>query len=229
MSCNKLKLNPDKTEFLLIGHERQRSKYLAMFPVDLLGVKTTSAKAAGNLGVLFYSNFSFRSHVSAVCRSCRYHIRDLRRIRRYLTFDSAILLAHALVFSRLDDCNSLLLVIADKEIVQLQRIQNSLARVVTKKPPLTRSVPLLRSLHWLPIKFRIEFKTCLLCYKTFNENQPDHLYAMLTPSVLSRSLRSNDGINFSVPKVKTNTGARAFCSCSPTLWNRLPLFALSAP
>ena len=108
------------------------------------------------------------SHVSAVCRSCGDHIRDLRRIRHYLTFDSAKLLAHALVSSRLDYRNSLLFGIADKEIVQLQRIKNSLARVVTEKPPLTRSVPLLRSLRWLPIKFRIEFKTCLLTYKTIS-------------------------------------------------------------
>ena len=59
ISGNKLKLNPDKMKFLLIGHERQRSKYCAMFPVDLLGVKTTSAKAARNLGVIFDTNFSF--------------------------------------------------------------------------------------------------------------------------------------------------------------------------
>ena len=127
MSGNKPKLNPDKTEFLLIGHERQRSKYLAMFPDDFLGLQTTSAKPARNSGVIFdTNNFSFRSHVSAVCRSCRYHIRDLRRVHRYLSFDSAKLLAHAFVSSRLDDCNSLLFRTADKEIIQLQRIQNSL-------------------------------------------------------------------------------------------------------
>ena len=39
MSTNKLNLNPDKTEFLIIGNERQRSKYLCMFPIELLGVK----------------------------------------------------------------------------------------------------------------------------------------------------------------------------------------------
>ena len=174
MSGNKLKLSPDTTEFLLIGHEQQRSKYLAMFPVDLLGLQITSAKAARNLCVIFDTNFSFRAHVSAVCRSCRYHTRDLRRIHHYLSFHSAKLLAHALVSSRLVYCNSLLLGIADKEIIKLQRIQNPLARVVTKKTPLTHSVPLLRSLHWLPVKFRIEFKTCLLTYKTFSENQPDY-------------------------------------------------------
>ena len=78
-------------------------------------------------------------------------------------------------------------------IVNPDQLVHSLANFRT-------SVPLLRSLHWLPKKFGVEFKTCLLTFKTFNENQPDYLYAMLTPSVPSRSLRSNNGINFSVPK-----------------------------
>ena len=49
VSTNKLKLNPDKTEFLLIGNERQRSKCLSMFPIELLGVKTNPTKYARNL------------------------------------------------------------------------------------------------------------------------------------------------------------------------------------
>ena len=53
MSTNKLKPNPDKTEFLLIGNERQWSKYLSMFPIELLGVETYPAKFARNLGVIF--------------------------------------------------------------------------------------------------------------------------------------------------------------------------------
>ena len=109
MSTNKLKLNPDKTEFLLIGNERLRSKYLSLFPIKLLGVETYPAKSARNLGVIFDKNFNFRSHISAICSSCIYHIRDLRRIRRHLDLDSAKLLANALVSSRFDYCNSLFL------------------------------------------------------------------------------------------------------------------------
>ena len=144
----------------------------------------------------FDTNFNFRSHVSAVCRSCRYHIIDLRRIRCYLTFGSAKLLAHSLVSSGLDYCNSLLFDIADKEIIQfeVQRVQNSFPRVVTeepttsrllvvtKKPPLTCSDPLLRSLHWLPIQFRVEFKACVLTYKTSVKNtEPRSLKRYVNP------------------------------------------------
>ena len=65
MSTSKLKLNPDKTEFLLIGNERQRSKYPFMFTIELLGVKINPDKSAWNLGVIFDENFTFRSHMSA--------------------------------------------------------------------------------------------------------------------------------------------------------------------
>ena len=101
-STSKLKLNPDKTEFLLIGNGWQRSKYLSMFPIDIFGVKSYPAKSACNLGVIFDKNFNFRSHISAICSSCIYHIRDLRRIRHHLDPDSAKLLANALVSRCLD-------------------------------------------------------------------------------------------------------------------------------
>ena len=117
-----------------------------MFPIELLGVKTNPAKSPRNLGVIFDKNFTFRSHISVVCNSCFYHMRDLRRIRRHLDLDSAKLLATALVSSRLDYCNSLLYGIADIDLTRLQRVQNQLARLVTKSPPFTHSIPLLRSL-----------------------------------------------------------------------------------
>ena len=64
-----------------------------------------------------------------------YHIRDLRRIRRYMSLFVAKTIATALGSSRLDYCNSLLHNIAIKDITKLQRVQNCLARVVTRSPP----------------------------------------------------------------------------------------------
>ena len=228
MSTNKLKLNPDKTEFLLIGNERQRSKYLSMFPIELLGVETYPAKSARNLGVIFDRKFNFCSHISAICSSCIYHIQDLWHIRHHLDLDSAKLLANALVSSHLDYCNSLLSVIAETDLTKLQHVLNCLARVVTKSPPFTHSVPLLRSLHWLPVKYRVHFKICLLTYKALHEEQPVYLGALIATSLSSRSLRSNRGITLSIPRIKSNTGARGFSSCAPSLWNNLLLSVRSA-
>ena len=129
----------------------------------------------------------------------------------------------SLVSSRLDYCNSLLFGIAETGVTKLQRILNRLARVATKSAPFIRSVPLLRSLHWLPVKYRVHFKICLLTYKALYKEQPVYLRSLITTSLPSRSLRSNRGITLSIPRIKTNTGARAFSSCAPSLWNNLPL------
>ena len=59
--------------------------------------------------------------------------------------------------------------------------------------------------------------------QTLCEKPPVHLHSMLVASIPSRSLRSNNDDSLSVPRVKTNTGARAFHSCAPSLWNNLPL------
>ena len=163
---NKLKLNPEKTEFLLIGHERRWSKYHCMFPIEPFGVKTYQQYLLEIFGVIFDKIFNFRSHISAICSACFYHIQDLRHIHHYLDLNGAKLLANVLVSSCLDYCNTVLSGIADTGVAKLQRVQNRLARVATKTPPFTRSVPLLCSLHWLPVEFRVNFKICLLIYET---------------------------------------------------------------
>ena len=223
MKANKLKLNPEKTEFLLIGHDRQRRKYLDLFPYTLLNIPTSSAEKARNLGVIFDVDLSLKSHVSSVCNACYYHLRDLRRIRRHLDLDSAKALGHALVSSRLDYCNSLLHGLASREISRLQRVQNRLARIVTKSRPFAHSSPLLKSLHWLPVRFRIQFKLCMLTFKTMADGEPSYLNDMLVPLNTTRTLRSSQGLLLSVPRMRTKMGSRAFAFSGPDLWNHLPL------
>ena len=204
----------------------------SMFPIEVFGDKTNPAKSDQNLWVILDNNFTFHSHVSAVRSSCFYYIRDLRRIRCHRDLDSAKLLATALASSCLNYCNSLLYGITGTDFNKLQRVQNRLARIVTKSPPFTRSVLLCCSLHWLLIKFRILFKIRLLTYKTLHEKQPVYLHPMLAPSLPSHSLRSSKGISVSVPRVKTNTGTKDFhfralsLSGTTCCWLSVQLFQL---
>ena len=106
MTGSKLKLNPSKIEFLLIGTKLQREIFLNSFPCLLLGQETNPSTSAKNLGVLFDSSLNFRKHISQTCRACFYHIRDLCRIRKNLSLDLAKQIAVALVSSKIDYCNS---------------------------------------------------------------------------------------------------------------------------
>ena len=198
-----------------------------MFPIELFGVKTNPAKFARNLGVIFDKNFTFCSHISAVCSSWLYHMRHLRLfavtliwiVQNYLQ----LLLCPLVSIIVIHFCT------VSPTLTSLGfSFQKRLARPVTKSSPFTRSLPQLLSLHWLPGRFRILFKISLLTYKTLHEKQPVYLHSILAASLPSHSLRSNDENSLSIPKVKTNTGPRAFHSCAPSLWNNLPLSGRSA-
>ena len=150
MFTNKLKLNPDKTEFILIGSQKNCNQLLPHFPINILGNQVSPAQSVQNLGVVFDSNFTFSNHVSQVITYTRVQARHLHRIRPLLDLNTSLLLANALMSSRLDYCNSLFLSLTDFELRRLQLVQNSLCRVVTCSYEFSHITPQLKKLHWLP-------------------------------------------------------------------------------
>ena len=161
---------------------------------------------------MFDGGLNFRKHISLVCHSCYYHIRDLLHLRRCLTSEVSKTIATALVSSKLDYCNCLLYNVTNWELNRLQGVQNCLAWVVTRSSRFSRTTPLLKSLHWLPVCFRIKFKICLVTYN----NQLIYLKEMLEPPRRTRDLRSSDQNVLFVPRIKKGEVA------APKLWNQLP-------
>jgi hypothetical protein len=108
MSSNFLSLNHSKTEFLIIGLRQQLAKL--NHPISLPNFVTLCpVKSARNFGVISDSTLSYSEHISAIFKSCFNHIRDLRRLRNSIDQTTARTIATALVHSKLDYCNSLLL------------------------------------------------------------------------------------------------------------------------
>ena len=130
MLLNKLKLYKDKTELLVISIHRARPP---LSHIDVFDERMTVSTKAGNIGVLFYTSLSVVPQVTAMCKSAFYHLRKINFIRKYLASDTAQLLIHSLVTSKLDYCNSLLHGIPKHIIKQLQRMQNAAARVVYRE------------------------------------------------------------------------------------------------
>ena len=222
LTLNRLSVNPNKTEYLLIGTQQQRSK-ITDSSLSFHGTALVPVSSARNLGVVFESDLSFDQHISNVCRSSFYHIRQLRQIRPSLDLNSSIQLANALVSSKLDYCNSLFYGLPDTSIKRLQRVQNSLARVIF--PSLKRSdhiTPALVKLHWLPIHKRIKFKIATITFKVLKNRQPSYLLDLLQPHNPQRSLRSSDKLLLDTPKIKTALATRSFSHAAPSVWNSLP-------
>ena len=169
MTMNKLKLNGEKTEFFLASSQHNLH-HLKDICINICGSIISQSVTIRNLGVFFDQTMSMSEHVKHTAASVNYYLRNIYRIRRYITIDSCHKLVRSLVLSRLDYANSMLYGIASKDRKKLQSLQNRAARMVFRSDRRHPSAPLLRDVHWLPLESRIVFKLLLLTYKGINRS-----------------------------------------------------------
>ncbi|CAB4028470.1 Hypothetical predicted protein, partial [Paramuricea clavata] len=157
------------------------------------------------------------THVNNVSKSAFFALRNVGKIRRYINQNDCEKLVHAFITSKLDSCNSILFELPAVEIDKLQRVQNAAARLVVGGKKYDHVTPILKQLHWLPIRARIDFKILLITYKALKE-----LLDIYRPK---RTLRSTSQNLLVVSKSKTKTyGERTFQVSAPKLWNSLPYY-----
>ena len=220
----KLKLNDDKTEFLIIGTQQQLSKvHIEKLSVGDVSVKP--ATVARNLGTWFDKNLSLVTHITKTCKAAFYHLHNIRRIRKFLTMKSTKVLVHVFIMGRIDYCNSLLYGLPATHINKLQRVQNAAARLICSILRFSHVTPVLYSLHWLPVQFRIDFKILIITFKAIHGHAPKYICNLIhikTPSTYG--LWSNSELLLAPPSTKTmkTLGDRAFAAAAPPLWNKLP-------
>ena len=175
-----------------------------------------------SLGVLIDSRLSFNKHVSNICRASYSNIKALRKIRSALDQETAKTVACSIVSTRMDYCNSVLYGTTANNLSKLQRIQNTLARVVTGHRRRDHISPVLKDLHWLPVRERIEYKVGYLTFKSKLTGQPAYLSDIIQTYNPIRNLRSSDQNKLVIPFVRTKIASRAFSVAAPNIWNQLP-------
>uniref|UniRef100_A0A3B3DTS3 Reverse transcriptase domain-containing protein n=3 Tax=Oryzias melastigma TaxID=30732 RepID=A0A3B3DTS3_ORYME len=218
MCHNLLQLNKNKTEVIVFGAKEKRLDVTT----ELQSIQLKTTNQARNLGVVIDTDLNFDKHIKAVTKSAYYHLKNISRIKDLMSKQDLEKLVHAFIFSRLDYCNSVFTGLPKKSIRKLQLIQNSAARVLTRTKKVDHISPVLRSLHWLPVCQRIDFKVLLLVYKALNGLAPKYMTDLLTQYVPARPLRSSGSGLLSVPRVRTKHGEAAFSFYAPQIWNRLP-------
>lgn len=222
MSINKLKLNKDKTE-LLIFHSKFRKQ--PTFPSLVFGEEViVPSKSARNIGAIFDNTMSMSLQINAACKSAFFHLRNIARIRKFLSFNTTEILIHALVTSKVDSYNALLFGLPKYELKKLQSVLNAAARLLTFTRKFDHITPVLKQLHWLPIEKRIHFKILLLAFKGLHGLAPAYISDALQLYVPTRTLRSSSAVLLKPVDYHLKTyGYRAFAVAAPYLWNTLPI------
>ena len=109
------------------------------------------------------------THISQITRTCFFHLRNIAKLRSLVSFPELEMIIHAFVSSRLDYCNSLFTCLNKTTMDRLQLIQNTAARLLTRTSRRCHITPVLASLHWLPVNFRVHFKLLVLTYRALHQ------------------------------------------------------------
>jgi hypothetical protein len=175
---------------------------LRKIPYDYLDISTSvgvikPVSVVRDVSVRIDSELTIKEHVSHTAQACFFHL--LRSIPKILVCEVTILLVFALVLSRLDYCNGVLVGLPSSTIAPLQRVLHTTARLIDELKPNDHVTAALQTLHWLPVKHRIEYKVCLLMHKVCVSKAPTYTSDMVTacPSVPERTrLRSSSSRDY---------------------------------
>ena len=170
--------------------------------------------------------------ISSVKKSCFFHLRRIRQIESCRNELCLQTLDQALIISRLDYCNSVLVNLSDSTLYSYTTILHSAARLARGLKPRDHITPALRQLHWLPIKARITYKICLMMFNLNSGSSLRYMSSLVTPcnQIQSRTnLRSSTKGDYVIQRTTRTLGRRAFSVACPSEWNKLPTIVREAP
>ena len=166
----------------------------------------------------------YKDHTRKTCKSIYYHFRRIGHIRKFLNKATCQTVIHAILTAKLDYGNALLYGLPESTLNLLQRTQNTGARIITRSRKSTHITPVLQFLHWLPVRYRIDYKIILLTYKALNNLAPNYICDLIQTYSPGRTLRSaNKSLLYTTKFKRSSYGGRAFSHAAPKLWNSLPL------
>ena len=158
-TANKLKLNDNKTELMLVNSKRYKHLHNLPTSNNISNAQIFIKQSVKNHGFTFHCHLTMNAHVSNIARTSFFEQRHLASIRRFVTSTATATLVSAFVLSRIDYCNSLLIGSTHDVTTHLQRTQMYAARITLRLPKPSSITTHLRSLHWLPVKVGNTYKS----------------------------------------------------------------------
>ena len=220
MNSQFLKINPDKTEILLL-YPKHLDEHTIIRGTIIGNQCIRFSNVVKNVGLWLDKNLNFECHINKIVSHCHKLLKDIRRVRSLLSKKNTEMLVHAVISSRIDYCNSIFLNINKANLYKLQKVQNTAARLVVQKSKTESISSTLKDLHWLRVESRIIFKVLLIVHKIILGKCPSSLCSLLDYKQFN--YRPMDFLKLKTETCNNKYGKRAFRWAAPRLWNALSL------
>ena len=221
LKANKLSLNVAKTELMIIGSRQRLSAQCDDVEIRIDDQIIERVDHTKSLGLFIDAHLSWCKHVEEICKKVSSAIGALKRVRPFISKETAIQIYNALIIPHFDYCSPVWDCLSGYLSEKLQKLQNRAARVITKSPFDTSSNHLLSTLDWERLFLRRKKQKALMMFKTMNGLAPDYLQSLFSQRHSVYNLRDSEG-KLTLPKPNTNYLKRSFSYSGAMLWNNLP-------
>ena len=223
-----LKLNDNKTEFLLIGTKNMLNQSGSML-IKVGNDNIANTDKDRNLGVTFDKHLNNTDHINNLSSTLFFISRNIARVQHLLDHDSTKIIVQALIVSKLDYCNSLLIGSTKYNLQKLQKIQNMCCCIILEVRKYDPITPHLRNLHWLKVEQCIEYKISVIMYKCVHNLASGYLKDLVV-HLHGRHLQSSTFDLLPTTKFRTEQAHKSsFKSQGPRIWNKLPYKLKNTP
>ena len=203
MAINMLKLNDYKTEFIIFGTCQQLKK-IDHITIGIGSENIVPIEHVRNLGFFYGQALQNTIHINKLSSSLCHQIKNIQNIRGKLDFEAAKTVVQALIISKFDYCNSLLVGLPECCLSQLQRIQNMACRVVCNLRKYDHVTAPMKSFHWLRVREYISYRIVCLVHQCKVGTAPQYLVDLLPIATHNCSLRSSTSGNLQSAKWRTS-------------------------
>ena len=201
MHISLLKLHDYKTELMILGTKQ----LIKVGDTEIITVNdsTHNTSSVRNLDFYYDSQQKNITHINTLRSTLFATIHKISKIGHMLDINMTKILIQALVLSKVDYCNSLLLGTANYHLAMLQRIQNTAYRLIYRKSKSHHVTPLLMQLHWLKVHDHIIYKVAVLMYRCVIGLAPEYLRDLVVKDH-GHSLRSTTTMKLPVSHSRTS-------------------------
>ena len=166
-------------------------------------------------------NLSWKAHITHISKKISSGIGALKRLRPFVSTDTAIKIYNSLIRPHFDYCSPVWDGMCGLLNDKLQKLQNRAARVILKCGYDTSSSVLLDRLGWDNISLSFKKQKAVMMHKVVNDLTPAYLNEMFTNTDTGYTLRNNEN-KLQLPKPRTDYLKRSFCYDGAAVWNKLP-------
>ena len=219
-----LKLNPSKTEFMIMG-SKTKLKSRTTDKLTINDVDFNLRDSITSLGCILDKNLSLKAWISNTVRKCNYALHSIYKIGRYLSASNRKTLVNALVLSKIDYMCGLLANLPKTEINKLEKIQREGIRCIynlRKRDSIRRHY---KALGWNTVEHKIKIRCNSIIHKAISGQGPKYIQEMFSNEVQITGVttrRGTDRLNILEQRPLSEAHRRSIRIHGPKLYNDLP-------